>query len=104
MSNDKKLVEEITPMDVDFARWYTDIVKKADLIEYTSIKGCCVFRPYAYALWENIQQVLNSKFKETSIEKIHACVFEDQFREMNMKKKKQTNSEFVEKVIFLLCA
>ena len=75
MSNEKKLVEEITPMDVDFARWYTDIVKKADLIEYTSIKGCCVFRPYAYALWENIQQVLNSKFKETGHENVYMPMF-----------------------------
>ena len=71
MSKEKKLVEEITSMDEDFARWYTDIVKKADLIEYTSIKGCCVFRPYAYALWENIQHVLDSKFKELGHENVY---------------------------------
>ena len=58
MSNEKKFVEEITSMDVDFARWYTDIVKKADLIEYTSVKGCCVIRPYADAIWENMKSVL----------------------------------------------
>lgn len=75
MSNDKKFVEEITSMEVDFPRWYTDIVKKADLIEYTSVKGCCVIRPYAYAIWENIQNVLNSKFKETGHENIYMPMF-----------------------------
>ncbi len=75
MSNDKKMVEAITPMDEDFARWYTDIVKKADLIEYTSIKGCCVFRPYAYALWENIQHTLDSMFKELGHENVYMPMF-----------------------------
>ncbi len=75
MSKEKKLVEEITSMDEDFARWYTDIVKKADLIEYTSIKGCCVFRPYAYALWENIQKVLDTKFKELGHENVYMPMF-----------------------------
>ena len=75
MSKEKKLVEEITSMDEDFARWYTDIVKKADLIEYTSIKGCCVFRPYAYALWENIQHILDTKFKELGHENVYMPMF-----------------------------
>ena len=75
MSNDKKMVEEITSMDEDFARWYTDIVKKADLIEYTSIKGCCVFRPYSYAIWENIQHVLDTKFKELGHENVNMPMF-----------------------------
>ncbi len=75
MSKEKKLVEEITSMDEDFARWYTDIVKKADLIEYTSIKGCCVFRPYAYALWENIQHVLDTRFKELGHENVYMPMF-----------------------------
>ena len=75
MSNDKKMVEEITSMDEDFARWYTDIVKKADLIEYTSIKGCCVFRPYSYAIWENIQHVLDTKFKELGHENVYMPMF-----------------------------
>ena len=51
--------KSITSRDVDFAKWYTDIVKKADLIEYTSVKGCCVIRPYAYAIWENIKSVID---------------------------------------------
>ena len=63
--SEKKMVEEITSMDVDFAKWYTDIVKKAELIEYTSVKGCMVIRPYAYAIWENIQRILDGRFKAT---------------------------------------
>ena len=75
MANDKKFVEEITSMDVDFAKWYTDIVKKADLIEYTSVKGCCVIRPYAYAIWENMKSVLDSMFKDTGHENIYMPMF-----------------------------
>ena len=52
---EKKMVEQITSMDVDFAQWYTDICKKADLIDYSSVKGCMIIRPYGYAIWENIQ-------------------------------------------------
>ena len=55
MADKKKLVSEITSMDVDFAQWYTDIVKKAEMIDYSSVKGCVIMRPYAQALWENIQ-------------------------------------------------
>ena len=58
----EKLVREITSMDVDFAQWYTDIVKKADLIDYSSVRGCMVFRPYGYAIWENIQRILDGMF------------------------------------------
>lgn len=75
MSKDKKQVEEITSMDEDFARWYTDIVKKAELIEYTSIKGCCVFRPYSYAIWENIQHALDSEFKRLGHENVYLPMF-----------------------------
>lgn len=75
MGDEKKLVEEITSMDVDFAKWYTDIVKKADLIEYTSVKGCYVIRPYAYALWENMQDVLNRMFRETGHENVYMPMF-----------------------------
>ena len=60
MAKDKKLVTEITSMDEDFAQWYTDICKKAELIEYTSVKGCMVIRPYGYAIWENIQRILDT--------------------------------------------
>ena len=56
----KKLVSEITSMDVDFAQWYTDIVKKAEMADYSSVKGCIIMRPYAQALWENIQHTLTA--------------------------------------------
>lgn len=71
MSNNKKLVEAITSMDVDFSQWYTDIVKKAELIEYSSVKGAVILRPYGYALWENIQGYLDRKFKETGHENVY---------------------------------
>ncbi|MGN0690159.1 MAG: proline--tRNA ligase [Oscillospiraceae bacterium] len=75
MAENKKLVSEITPMDEDFAQWYTDIVKKAELIEYTSVKGCMVIRPYAYAIWENIQRILDGMFKATGHENVCMPMF-----------------------------
>ena len=76
MSNsDKKMVEQITSMDEDFAKWYTDIVKKADLIDYSSVKGCMIIRPYGYAIWENIQKLLDKKFKETGHENVYMPMF-----------------------------
>jgi prolyl-tRNA synthetase len=56
MAEEKKLVREITSMDEDFAQWYTDIVKKAELTDYSSVKGCMVIKPAGYAIWENIQK------------------------------------------------
>lgn len=50
MVKDKKFVEAITSMDEDFAQWYTDIVKKADLVDYSSVRGCMIIRPYGYAI------------------------------------------------------
>ena len=75
MKNDKKLVQDITSMDVDFAKWYTDICKKADLIDYSSVKGCMIIRPYGYAIWENIQKVLDGMFKETGHENVYMPMF-----------------------------
>jgi prolyl-tRNA synthetase len=75
MANEKKMVEQITAMDVDFAQWYTDIVKKADLIDYSSVKGCMIIRPYGYAIWENIQHILDTKFKETGHENVYMPMF-----------------------------
>lgn len=75
MAKDKKLVEAITPMDEDFAKWYTDIVKKAELIEYTSVKGCMVIRPYGYAIWENMQKILDGMFKATGHENVCMPMF-----------------------------
>ena len=62
-------------MDEDFAKWYTDIVKKAELIEYTSVKGCMVIRPYGYAIWENIQHILDGMFKATGHENVCMPMF-----------------------------
>ena len=70
MAKEKKLVEQITPRDVDFAQWYTDVVTKAELIDYSSVKGFFILRPYAYALWENIQSVLDKRFKELGHENV----------------------------------
>ena len=73
--NNKKLVEEITSMDEDFAKWYTDICKKAELIEYTSVKGCMVIRPYGYAIWENIVNVLDKEFKKLGHQNVQMPMF-----------------------------
>ena len=71
MANDKKkMVEAITAQEVDFAQWYTDICTKAELVEYSSVKGFVVLRPYGYAIWENIQKNLDSRFKATGHENV----------------------------------
>ncbi len=75
MAKDKKLVEAITSMDVDFAQWYTDVVKKAELIDYSSVKGCMVIKPAGYAIWENIQNELDRRFKETGVENVYMPIF-----------------------------
>ncbi|MBQ9228824.1 MAG: proline--tRNA ligase [Eubacterium sp.] len=75
MAQQKKMVDAITSMDEDFAKWYTDVCKKAELIEYTSVKGCMVIRPYGYAIWENIQRILDGMFKETGHENVCMPMF-----------------------------
>ncbi|MDD6658345.1 MAG: proline--tRNA ligase [Lachnospiraceae bacterium] len=72
---EKKLVEAITAMEDDFAQWYTDVVKKAELIDYTSVKGCMVFKPAGYAIWELIQKQLDARFKETGVENVYLPMF-----------------------------
>jgi len=72
---DKKLVEAITSMEVDFAQWYTDVVKKAELIDYTSVKGCMVIRPAGYAIWELIQKDLDARFKATGVSNVYLPMF-----------------------------
>ncbi len=69
MAKDKK-VEQITDMDVDFAQWFTDVVTKAELIDYSGVKGFFILRPYAYAIWENIQKTLDGRFKELGHENV----------------------------------
>lgn len=75
MAQEKKLVEAITSMEEDFAQWYTDVVKKAELIEYSSVRGCMILRPNGYAIWENIQKQLDAKFKETGVENVYMPMF-----------------------------
>ena len=75
MAKDKKMVEAITSMDEDFAQWYTDVVKKAELCDYASVKGCMVIKPAGYAIWENIQHELDRRFKETGVQNVYMPLF-----------------------------
>ena len=75
MAQEKKLVEAITSMEEDFAQWYTDVVKKAELIDYSSVRGCMILRPNGYAIWENIQKQLDARFKETGVENVYLPMF-----------------------------
>ena len=70
MAKDKK-VEQITDMEVDFAQWFTDVCKKAQLIDYSSVKGVFIYRPYGYAIWENIQHILDKEFKKQGVENVY---------------------------------
>ena len=70
MAKDKK-VEQITDMEVDFAQWFTDVCTKAQLIDYSSIKGIFVYRPYGYAIWENIQHIMDQEFKKQGVENVY---------------------------------
>ena len=69
MAKDKR-VEQITDMEVDFAQWYTDICRKAELVEYASVKGFTILRPYGYAIWENMQRIMDAEFKKTGHENV----------------------------------
>ncbi len=75
MADNKKLVEAITSMNEDFAQWYTDVVKKAELIDYSSVRGCMILRPNGYAIWENIQKNLDAMFKATGVENVYMPMF-----------------------------
>ena len=74
MAKDQRQVDSITNMDVDFTQWYTDVCTKAELIDYTSVKGMFIYRPYGYAIWENIQKELDRRFKETGHENVYLPV------------------------------
>ena len=71
MAKDKKLVEQITSMEEDFAQWYTDVVRAAKLADYSNSKGCIVFEPNGYAIWEKMQSVLDKKFKQTGHQNVY---------------------------------
>ncbi len=75
MAKNEKMVEQITSMDVDFAQWYTDVVKKAELADYSGVKGCMVIRPYGYAIWEAIQRDLDARFKALGHENVYMPMF-----------------------------
>lgn len=75
MADEKKLVQEITSMNEDFAQWYTDVVKKAELCDYTSVKGCMAIKPAGYAIWENIQAELDKRFKATGVKNCNMPMF-----------------------------
>ncbi len=68
-------IKDITPRDVDFAKWYTDVVTKANLVDYSSVKGSMIICPYGYAIWEEMQKVLDQKFKETGHENVQMPMF-----------------------------
>ena len=72
---DKKMVEAITSMEEDFAQWYTDVVKKAELCDYTSVKGCMVIKPAGYAIWELIQKELDARFKAVGVQNVYLPMF-----------------------------
>ena len=68
-------IKEITSRDQDFALWYTDVVKKAGLVDYSSVKGSMIICPYGYAIWENMQKILDQMFKETGHENVQMPMF-----------------------------
>ena len=72
MAKEKK-VEQITDMEVDFAQWYTDVCKKAELIDYSSIKGMFIYRPYGYAIWENIQRLMDARNSRRPAQRTSIC-------------------------------
>jgi prolyl-tRNA synthetase len=67
MADTEKYVEEIVDQDDDFSKWYNQVVRKAELADYSPVRGCMIIRPYGYAIWENIQRLLDDRFKETDV-------------------------------------
>lgn len=98
MADSKKMVEAITDMQEDFARWYTDVVIKADLIGYTTVKGCMVLKPAGYALWENIMAELNRRFKATGVQNVSMPMF---IPESLLQKEKDHVEGFAPEVAFV---
>src|SRR5947208_15158998 len=67
MRGEEKYVEEIIDQDDNFSMWYNQVVRKAELADYAPVRGCMIIRPYGYAIWENIQHLLDTRFKETDV-------------------------------------
>lgn len=82
-------VQDITPMDEDFSRWYTDVVKRAELMDYSDVRGCMVIRPYGYGIWELIQQEMDARFKATG----HKNAYFPMFIPENLLKKEAEHVE-----------
>ena len=99
MAEDKKMVEAITSMQEDFAQWYTDIVLKAELVDYSSVKGCLVIKPAGYAIWELIQKQLDERFKETGVENVYMPMF---IPESLLEKEKEEQEKALQELSFHL--
>ena len=69
--DEKKFVTHITPRSEDFSQWYTDVILQSELVDYAPVRGCMVVRPYGYAIWERIQQEMDSRFKATGHENVY---------------------------------
>jgi prolyl-tRNA synthetase len=67
MANEEKYVDEIVDQEDNFSKWYNQVVRKAELADYAPVRGCMIIRPYGYAIWENMQQLLDRRFKETGV-------------------------------------
>lgn len=98
MKNQKDFVKSVTAMDEDFAQWYTDIVTKADLVDYSSVRGSMIIRPYGYALWENIKNELDHRIKETGHENVYMPLF---IPESLLQKEKDHIEGFAPEVAFV---
>ena len=98
--DNKEYVKDLTKMEDDFAKWYTDIVLKSELVDYAPVKGFMVMRPYGYALWENIQKVLDTKFKELGHQN---CYFPLLIPESMLNKEKEIKNPYVKKILYILC-
>ena len=68
MVNEEKYVEDIVDQDDNFSLWYNQVVRKAELADYAPVRGCMIIRPYGYALWENLQRLVDTRFKENDVE------------------------------------
>ena len=73
--NQNEFVKEITPQGEDFSQWYTDVIKKADMVDYAPVKGCMVIKPYGYRIWELIQAAFDKRFKETGHQNAYFPIF-----------------------------
>lgn len=98
MGDNKNQVEAITNMEEDFAKWYTDVVIKADLIGYTTVKGCMAIKPYGYAIWENIMHELDRRFKATGVQNVSMPLF---IPESLLQKEKDHVEGFAPEVAFV---